>query len=159
MIEERRLDRLTHDLAGFDSGVPALNEYLVRFARQDEKRNVSRVYVLVDSARPRQIIAFYALCAAQVDATQLPDELRKKLPRYPVPCIRIGRLAVHVAQQGRGLGRIALGKAMIRCLTVRESVGIHAVIVDAKDERAARFYEHFGFTRLTVETRTLSLPL
>jgi predicted GNAT family N-acyltransferase len=89
----------------------------------------------------------------------LPDADRKRLPRYPVPCFRMGRLACRTDQRGRGLGRLLLGCAVDRCLKARTQVAAYALLVDAKDEVAKAFYEHYGFTPLADQPLTLYLPL
>ena len=90
MLEEHALDAVLHDRAGFHCGVPALDDYLHRFALQHTRKGVTTVHVLVDSERPRDILGFYSLSAAQIDVQQLSDKERKRLPRYPVPCFRMG---------------------------------------------------------------------
>ena len=84
---------------------------------------------------------------------------RRRLPRYPVPCFRMGRLGCRIDQRGRGLGKLLVGCAVDRCLKAREQVAAYALIVDAKDETAKRFYEHFGFRQLMDRDLTLCLPL
>jgi GNAT superfamily N-acetyltransferase len=150
---------LGHDRSSFDCGVPALNEFLHRYALQQSKKGVSTVYVLVDRRDPAQILGFYSLSAAQVEATRLSAAAQKKLPRYPIPCFRMGRLACSAAHQGKGLGRILLGLALERCLQARKQVAAYALLVDAKDEQAARFYEHYGFVALQDAPLSLYLPL
>lgn len=159
MLEEKPLDASIHDRDSFDCGVAALNEYLRRFAEQHRKKGISAAYVLADSAAPSAILGYYTLSAAEVDVERLADEDRKRLPRYPVPCIRMGRLACRADRQGRGLGKVLLGCAVDRCLKVRGQVAAYALIVDAKDDAARRFYEHFGFRALRDAALTLYLPL
>lgn len=158
MLEERALDPALHDRAGFDCGVPALNDYLHRLAEQHRRKGISTTYVLVDSSAPDLILGYYALSAAEVDAERLSPADRKRLPRYPVPCFRMGRLACRAGDRGRGLGKLLLACAVDRCLKAREQVAAYALIVDAKDEAAKRFYEHFGFTALADAGLTLYLP-
>ena len=159
MLEDLPLDPAIHDRQGFECGVPALNEYISRFAEQHRRRGISSVYVLTDSAHPEHILGYYTLSAAEVDGQRLSDAERKKLPRYPVPCFRMGRLACRSDQQGRGLGKMLLGCAVDRCLKARQQVAAYALIVDAKDEAAGAFYMHFGFTPLLDAPLTLYLPL
>lgn len=159
MLEEHVLDPRVHDRQGFDCGVPALNEYLQRYAEQHRRKGISAAYVLVDSADVSTVLGYYTLSAAEVDVTQLAEEDRRRLPRYPVPCFRMGRLAVRVDQRGLGMGRLLVGCAVDRCLKAREQVAAYALIVDANDGAAKRFYERFGFRSLTDEGLTLYLPL
>lgn len=148
-----------HDRSNFDCGVPALNEFLHKFAQQQSKRGVCTVYLLIDQRDPSQILGFYSLSAAQVEVSRLSAAAQKKLPRYPIPCFRMGRLACSQVHQGKGLGRILLGLAVERCLQARKQVAAFALLVDAKDEQAARFYVHYGFTALQDAPLSLYLPL
>ena len=159
MLEEQRLDSQIHDCAGFDCGTAVLNNYLAKFATQHRRRGISHTYVLVDPAQPARVLGYYTLSAAQIDAEQIADADRKRLPRYPIPCFRMGRLACRIDCQGKGIGRLLIGCAVERCLKAREEVASFAMIVDAKDEGAKGFYEHYGFVPCTDQTRTLYLPL
>jgi hypothetical protein len=111
---------LGHDRYSFDCGVPALNEFLQKFAQQQSKKGVSTVYVLIDRRDPTQILGFYSLSAAQVEATRLSAAAQKELPRYPIACFRMRRLACSQAHHGKGLGDILLGLAIERCLQARK---------------------------------------
>ncbi len=148
-----------HDRAGFRCGVPELDDYIQRFAAQQVVRGVSAVYVLVDSAQPSQILGFYTLSAAQVDVMQMAEADRKKLPRYPVPCFRMGRLACSVKHRGQGVGKLLIGCAVDRCLQARKQIAAFALLVDAKGESAKAFYQHYGFTPCADSPLTLYLPL
>lgn len=159
MLEEQRLDGTVHDCENFDCGVQALNEYLVRFATQHRRRGVSQTYVLVDPAERSAVLGYYTLSAAQLDAAQISEVDRKRLPRFPIPCFRMGRLACRRDQQGKGIGRLLIGCAVERCLKAREEVASYALIVDAKDDRAKEFYQHYGFIPCLDQPRTLYLPL
>jgi GNAT superfamily N-acetyltransferase len=158
VLDDLPLDPAIHDRQGFDCGVPALNEYIHRFAEQHRRRGISSVYVLTDPARPELILGYYTLSAAEVDGQRLTEAERKKLPRYPVPCFRMGRLACRSDQQGRGLGKLLVGCAVDRCLQARQQVAAYALVVDAKDDSATAFYLHFGFRPFVDAKRTLYLP-
>jgi GNAT superfamily N-acetyltransferase len=159
VLEDLSLDPAIHDRQGFECGVPALDEYIRRFAEQHRRRGISSAYVLTDSGQPELILGYYTLSAAEVDVQRLSDPDRKKLPRYPVPCFRMGRLACRSDQRGRGLGKLLLGCAVDRCLKARQQVAAYALLVDAKDEAAEAFYAHFGFRTLLNAHLTLYLPL
>jgi len=159
VLEEQILDPAVHDREGFDCGVPTLNEYLQRYAEQHRRKGISAAYVLVDSAAVSIVLGYYTLSAAAVDVAQLADAERRRLPRYPVPCFRMGRLACRIVRRGSGLGKLLAGCAVDRCLKARGQVAAYALIVDAKDEAARRFYERFGFRRLMDRDLTLYLPL
>jgi GNAT superfamily N-acetyltransferase len=159
VLEDLPLDPAIHDRAGFDCGVPQLNDYLRRFADQHRRRGIASVFVLADSEAPARILGYYALSAAEVDAASLGEADRKRLPRYPVQCFRMGRLAVSAEWRGQGPGRLLMGCVVDRCSKAREQVAAYALIVDAKDAQARRFYEHYGFTAFAGQALTLYLPL
>ena len=159
MLEELAFDPERHDRAGFRCGVPELDEYLQRYATQHRRRGISTVFVLVDSAVANEVLGYYTLSAAEVDAAQLHDAERKKLPRYPVPCFRMGRLACRSDRRGQGLGKLLIACAVDRCLQARRQVAAYALVVDAKDDGAAAFYRHYGFAHCTDSRLTLYLPL
>jgi GNAT superfamily N-acetyltransferase len=132
-----------HNRAGFRCGEPALDEYLRTRAGQDVQRGVSSVFVAVTPGS-NDVIGFYSLSAYSVDLVDLPPDIRKKLPRYgQVPAILLGRLAVHESAHGQKLGGYLLLDALCRSLSA--DIGWVIFLVQAKHERAAAFYRHFGF--------------
>jgi GNAT superfamily N-acetyltransferase len=145
-----------HDRTDFDCGEAPLNEFLRRFARQQADRDFSRTYVAAEGESPR-ILGFYALSGGAVDFKNLPPTLR--LPRYPVPVARLARLAVDRRQQGRGLGGLLLRHALRLSASLAEQIGLHAVVVDAKQAEAAAFYAHFGFQPFQEGDLRLFLPM
>ena len=159
MLEEQLLDSERHDRKALSCGVDVLDDYLWRFAIQQSKKGVTVVRVLVDTNSPESILGYYSLSAAQVDSSQLTEREQHKLPRYPVPCFRMGRLAAHKSLQGQGIGRVLIACAIERCLEARKHVAAYALIVDAKGKKAASFYEHYGFTPCRDNPMTLYLPL
>lgn len=159
MLEEQRLDSRVHDCAGFDCGTSALNDYLTRHATQDRRRNLSQVYGLVDRGDIARVLGYYTLGAAHVNVDQLADDYRRRLPRYPIPCFRMGRFAVREELQGQGLGKCLLGCAVDRCLQARQQVAAYALIVDARDASAKSFYEYFGFVAFVDQPFSLYLVL
>ncbi len=159
MLEEHPLDGVIDDRTGFHCGNPELDDYLHRFALQHTRKGVTSVYVLVDSERPSEILGYYSLSAAQIDVLQLSDADRKRLPRYPVPCFRMGRLACRTDRRGAGLGKVLIGCAVDRCLKARKQVAAFALLVDAKNAEAKSFYEHYGFATCADSPMTLYLPL
>lgn len=138
---------------------PTIDDYLHRYARQDIRRRVNRVFVAVAADEPRQIVAFYSLSADSLDAEALPDAYRRRLPRYPLPIVLFGRLAVATVHQGQGIGAILLADALRRIAGASRVMAVYAVVVDALDERAADCYRRFGFIPLPSRPRTLFLPL
>jgi predicted GNAT family N-acyltransferase len=159
VLEERPLDPERHDRAGFFCGVPALDDYLHRFAVQHIKKGVTTVHVLVDDAAPATLLGYYTLSAAEVDSVELHAGERKRLPRYPIPCFRLGRLACRADRRGEGFGKLLLAGAVERCLRAKQHVAAYALIVDAKDDGAAAFYRHYGFIVCASNPLMLYLPL
>ena len=159
MLEELPLNPDIHDRAGFTCGVSELDDYLHRFAVQQRRKGVCTVHVLVDTGQPSLILGYYTLSAAQVDIDKLSDADKKKLPRYPVPCFRLGRLACRSDQRNKGLGKLLIGCAVDRCLQARKQVAAFALIADAKSFEAKTFYENYGFKPCVDASMTLYLPL
>ena len=159
MLEEQFLNPSLHHCAEFDCGIPELNNYLARYATQDRRRNLSQVYILVDTNEPAKVLGYYTLSAAHIEADQISEQERRRLPHYPVPCFRMGRFAIQQDVQGRGLGKCLIGCAVDHCLRARQEVAAYALIVDAKDEKAKSFYEHFGFIAFADNPFSLYLPI
>lgn len=144
------------DRAGFDCGTPALDRYFHAQVTQDIKRRVATCFVT--RTETEEIAGYYTLSAASVMLAQLPAPVVKKLPRYPsVPVVRMGRLAVDRRFKGLGLGAALLFDALARA--ARSDIGAYALLVDAKDEAAAAFYRHHGFTAFEEQALMLYLPL
>jgi ribosomal protein S18 acetylase RimI-like enzyme len=146
-----------HERSGFDCGVEPLNRYFRQQVTQDIRRRVSACFVAVaeDSG---ELAGYYTLASASVALSELPEDLARKLPRYPtVPAVRMGRLAIARAFAGQGLGAALLADALARAL--RAEIPAFALIVDAKDKQAAAFYRHHGFLALQSNPLTLFLPL
>lgn len=159
MLEEHALDPAVHDRQGFECGVAQLDEYLRRYADQHRRRGIRAAYVLVESSAPELILGYYTLSAAQVDVRELSLAEQKRLPRYPVPCFRMGRLACRADRRGQGLGKLLVGCAVDRCIKARAQIGAYTLPVDAKSDEAKSFYLHFGFTACRDHSMTLYLPL
>lgn len=147
-----------HDRSAFESASAPLDDWLRRTAQQHQQRGISKTFVAISDDEPTRILGYYALTACEVLTAQLPQDLARKLPRN-VPGIRLGRLAVDRTVQGQGLGEHLLMDALDRSRRVLEHIGIHALFVDAKDERAASFYLKYGFRPLPQDALTLVLPL
>jgi len=159
VLEEQFFDSKIHDRNGFHCGEPVLDEFLRKYAAQQSSKGVSSVFVLVDDSQPSKILGYYTLSAAQVDVVQLSLADQKKLPRYPIPCFRLGRLARELGSRGNGIGEVLMGLAVDRCLKAKISIGAYALLVDAKNTSAKSFYEHYGFTPCRDSPMTLYLPL
>jgi predicted N-acetyltransferase YhbS len=145
-----------HGREGFDCGDAALNDFLRRQAGQQQRRGFGKTYVaLADGAT--DIVGFVTVSAGQVATQALPSH--PKLPRYPAPMLRIGRLAVDIRQQGQGIGQDLLAFALHLALEFSERVGLYAVVVDAKDGKASAFYRRFGFEATLDNLLCLFLPI
>ncbi|MDP2680482.1 MAG: GNAT family N-acetyltransferase [Rhodoferax sp.] len=145
-----------HDRSDFDCGEPALNQFLQRLARQQSARDFSKSYVACQPDLP-QIFGFYAISSGSIDFAHWSPDLR--LPRYPVPVARLGRLAVDTRAQGLGIGRVLLSHAVNLALMLSAHIGLYALIVDAKDEAAVAFYIRHGFVRFPDRPLKLFLSL
>jgi len=146
-----------HDRASFSCGAEALDRYLATQAMQDQRRRVAGCYVAIEAAGGH-IAGFYTIAAASMPLSDVSPKLAKKLPRYPlVPGVRLGRLAVATVHQGKGLGAALLIDAIERSL--RSEIVAFAMVVDAKDETAARFYRHHGLEAFASAPMNLYLPL
>jgi len=148
-----------HDRKSFDCGEPSLNQYLNRYASQDIRRRINRVFVASPHNAPRQVIGYYSLSAGSLNASALPEAFRRRLPRYPVPVVLLGRLAVAESHQGMGLGSILLADALQRIAQASQVMAVYAVVVDALNDQAAEFYRQFGLIPLPSQPLKLFLPM
>ncbi len=144
-----------HDLSGFDCGVPVLNDWLKHRPLKNESR-FSRTYVVCDG---NAVAAYVCIAAGSVERAAAPGKLRRNAPDA-VPVSVIGRLAVSRAYSGRGLGADILSDALRRIAVASKSIGIGAVLVQAKDDDAKRFYMACAeFIEYPADSRTLFLPM
>ncbi len=155
----QELDTKQHDRAGFDCGVDPLNRYLRNLAAQHRTKGIATTFVLVESDQPTKILGYYSLSAATLLFEQLTDADRKGLPTYPIPAVRIGRLAIALSARGQRLGELLLQNALKRVLRSRSTLGVYAVVVEAKNDSAEAFYLRYGFRLCDVQARQLYLPL
>lgn len=146
------------DASAFRCGSTALDDYIQRFATQDVRRNVARVFVATPESGPNQLAGFFALSAGSVNCVDMPPSLAKQLPRYPVPVALIGRLAVDTQFQRSGLGSILLADACKKVAAASRTLAVAGIVVAAKDEVAVRFYQRFGFLPLPGQANRLLLP-
>jgi ribosomal protein S18 acetylase RimI-like enzyme len=149
------LNPKVHNRTQFDCGVNALNAYLQCVANQDQKRNLTRVYVLTEKT---DILGFYSISSHSVSMDELPDNLRLGSYRS-VPFLLLGRLAIDNRFKGQSHGAKLLYHAFKMTSELAERIGISGMIVDAKDEQAVSFYQKFGFKRLSASPYRLVLTL
>lgn len=156
--EKIRVEPLTsnHDRSGFESGVEPLDRYFRTHAGQDARKNMAAPFVL---ALPDGAIAgYYTLSSTSVQLAELPDQTVRKLPRYPlVPATLLGRLAVDRRHQGKGYGRFLLADALYRA--ARSEIASFALLVQAKDDGARRFYERESFLPFPEQPMKLFRPM
>lgn len=134
-----------HDINSFQCENQKLDRYLKRTASQDCKRNIAVPYVVIERENC-QIIGYCTLSMTSIDLGELPDVIAKKLPKYPLIGVTlIGRLAVDNNYQGIGWGKLLLMDALYKSLQASKQVASFAVIVDAIDEQAVKFYQRFDF--------------
>ena len=155
------IDRLTraHNRKEFSCGVAALDRYLQTQARQDADKCVAAAFALTEPPATR-VLGYYTLSSASILLDDLPATLHKKLPRYPELSVTLlGRLAVDQSAKGRGFGEFLLLDALRRSLAAADDIGAMVIIVDAKDESAAKFYDRYGFRPLPEYARRMFLPM
>jgi GNAT superfamily N-acetyltransferase len=145
-----------HDLSAFDCGVPALNDYLRKYAWLNQQANAARTYV---AARGGCVVGYYTLAAGSVRREEVTTRVAKGLARHPVPVILLARLATTRSEQGNGLGAALLKDALLRAAQAADLIGCRAVLVQAKDENAQAFYRRFGFEPSPVDPLHLYLLL
>jgi GNAT superfamily N-acetyltransferase len=149
-----------HDRSGFECGVAPLNRYLRETARQHVARGVAKTFVLVEegATTPKPVLGFFTLSLCQVLGDDVPLKWAKKLPRQ-IPAMRLGRLAVTLARQREGLGKILLVDAIYKVGAVAAAAGGIGLFVDAKNQMAADFYARFGFEPTPTGPLTLFMPM
>ena len=148
-----------HDRDAFDCGEPALNEFLRRHARQSHANGGAKTFVATPLGEEGRVLGFYSLSPASIDYPRTPVLAKKGLARYDVPVFRLGRLAVDLTLQGQGLGGQLLMAAGRRCIRAAAEVGGVALLIDAKNDRVAGWYETYGAISLLDAPMSLVLPL
>jgi GNAT superfamily N-acetyltransferase len=147
-----------HDHKSFVCGEAGLDEYIEHYATQDTQRSLTRAFVLTREGETA-VRGYYTLSATHIQRERFPPERARKLPYYPIPAVLLGRLAIAQVLQGEGLGEFLLIDALKRVALASETIGVHAVLVEAINERAANFYRAIGFIALPDDPRRLFLPL
>jgi ribosomal protein S18 acetylase RimI-like enzyme len=157
---ERRieiLDAKRHVRDTFSCGIASLDEYFRSRARQDTDKYAAAVFVMAECAT---VTGYYTLTAYAINAGDLPDAIVRKLPRYPnLPATLIGRLAVDRQYQRKGIGEELLVDALKRSLENTSRIGSVAVVVEAGNEHAKKFYQAYGFIQFPGSPNKLSVPM
>lgn len=130
------------ELDAFDCGTLELNQFLVRYARQNQFANAGQTYLCVGDGI---VVGYFTLVVGEIAYDTSPERLRKGLARYPIPVMVLARLAIDQAWQGQGLGLSSMKEVIVRTLHAADIAGIRALVVHAKDDAARKFYSHFGF--------------
>ncbi len=146
-----------HLLEGFDCGKPALNDWLLRYARQAQGSGSAKTFVVADV--DERVAGYFSLTVGQVDTLEAPARIRKGMGQYPVPVVILARLAVSQQDHGHGIGFGLLQDALRRTMLIAEQAGIRAMLTHPIDEDAAKFYTRFGFIASPLREQQLLLQL
>jgi GNAT superfamily N-acetyltransferase len=144
-----------HDLSVFDSGFPALDDWLKRRALANEEHGASRTYVVSADGK---VVGYYALATGAITLRVATGRTRRNMPD-PIPVMIIGRFAIDKAYQAKGLGRALLRDAILRTVQAAGIGGIRAILVHAISAEAKRFYERYGFTPSPLDPMTLMITV
>ena len=146
-----------HDRAGFDCGDTDLNGFLQRHARRSHEKGGAKTFLAIDDTDDSKILGFYSVSPASIAYERTPEIVKRGLARHEVPVFRLGRLAVDKSAQGQGLGGQLLLATGCRCLYVAAEAGGVALLIDAKNERVAKWYACYGAVPLLDESLSLLL--
>lgn len=155
MILKTIYDADEKKLSSFSCGNKDLDKYLKKYALTNDQNGYGKTFILEDND---EIVGFFTLCSASIQFEEYPSKLLDKLPKYPIPCIKIAGLAVSKSHQDKGYGKELLKQSFIKVLSVSNTIGIRLVIVDAK-ETSKVFYEKYGFIKLKDNGLTYFLPV
>jgi GNAT superfamily N-acetyltransferase len=147
--------RAEHDGSAFDSGEPALDEWLRKRALANEQSGASRTYVITTASR---VVGFYCLAAGSVAQQAATGHIRRNMPEA-IPVMIIGRLAIDHNFQGRGLGKALLRDAVLRTLQAAAIAGMRAILLHAISEDARLFYRHCGFSESPLDPMMMMISL
>jgi ribosomal protein S18 acetylase RimI-like enzyme len=147
-----------HDRADFSCGKAALDSFLRSHVTQYEKRHLARTYIAMEPGSS-MVAGYYTLATGSLDASVLPEAVRKKLPDHPIPTVHLGRLAVDLRYRSRRLGETLLLNALSTALESSKSIGVFGVDVWAIDEDASAFYQRYSFTTLEDDPHHLLLAM
>ena len=145
-----------HQVDGFDSGKPSLDDRLQRRALKNQTEGASRTYVVTND--DGCVLAYYALAAGSVIAAEATGAVRRNMPS-PIPVVILARLAVDRSLQGKGFGTALLRDALLKTVRAADTIGVRALLIHALDEDAAAFYEKFSFSRSPADSLVLMMPL
>jgi len=147
-----------HNRQSFDCGQVELNSWLRQVARQHQDKGLSKTFIAIQDEEPTGICGFYALSLAEIDRRFLPEAYQKKLPQR-IPGVRLGRLAVDLRYQKKGLGELLLVDAISRARRIHQDASVVGLFVDALDDYASAFYRHYGFLNIPDNPILLVYPI
>ena len=145
-----------HNRKGFDCGIVELNDFLEKYALQNQKKGLAHTYV---ATRGINVVAYYSLAYGSVSPDESPIKVRKGLGKYPIPVILLARLAVDRSEQGQGIGKALLKDALLRTLQAADIAGLRAMLVHAKNDSAKAFYQKYGFEPSPIDEFHLFLTI
>ena len=146
-----------HSRENFDCGDLSLNQFLQKHARQSHIKGGAKTFLAVENNKPEKILGFYSLSPASIAFDRTPKIIQRGMARYEIPVFRLARLAVDKSVQGSGLGGQLLLSAGRRSILVASQVGGVALLIDAKNKRAAQWYSSYGAIPLKDAPLTLLL--
>ena len=144
-----------HDTSQFQSGEDSLDDWLKTRAFKNQRSNASRTYVVCDD---ECVVAYYVLASSSVDSRFSTGRFRRNMPS-PIPVVVLGRLAIDLAYQSRGIGRALVRDAGLRVLQAADTIGIRGLLVQAISMKAKEFYEALGFESSGIDPMTLMVTL
>jgi GNAT superfamily N-acetyltransferase len=147
-----------HERTSFDCGVEELNDYLKTRAGQQSRKNYSKTWVAVPVGYVT-VVGYLTLSMGSVELDEISEQLLSRLPRHPMPVLHVGRLAVDLRVQGKGIGSLLLAFACEQCLSLAATVGCYGLQLDAKTPEVMEFYQAKGFQPLSPGSRKLILPI
>jgi ribosomal protein S18 acetylase RimI-like enzyme len=142
----------------FDCGDPDLNAHVKKYARQNEVRGIGKTYVALPKGS-RTVVGYYTIRFGHVAYDVFPPPAVRRVPEYPVPVMHLGRLAVDLTVQGKGLGETLLLDVCAKSLRASEIAGLFAIEVIAANERARRFYRKYHFEEFLDDSQHLYLAM
>ncbi|HEV2517556.1 MAG TPA: GNAT family N-acetyltransferase [Devosia sp.] len=149
----------SHDRQSFDCGNSAMNDFFRRYARQNHEQNASKTFCAIDISTPSRVLGFYTIAPSSVAHQSVSPSMTKGLAQHEIAGYKLARIATDVSVAGHGLGGQLLVAAALRCLRIASEVGGVLLIIDAKGERAAKWYAGYGAEPLENQPLTLVMPL
>lgn len=139
------IDELTvKQIEDFDCNNVDLNIFFRKYAKKNNENNIGKTYVYLDN---NKILGYVTLCTASIEHKDISKGYTFSLPKYPIPCIKIARLAVDKHCQRKGIGSKLLHFSLLKALEVSKVIGVYFVLVDAK-ETSKSFYEQYGLKKI-----------